>query len=81
MASDGTAAAQDASPVAELSYEQARTELAGIVATLESGDAGLAESLALWERGEALAAHCESWLDQAQQRITDASESPGRETS
>ena len=58
-------------PVADLSYEQARTELAGIVAALEAGDAGLAESLALWERGEALAAHCESWLDQAQQRLDE----------
>lgn len=60
--------------VTELSYEQARTELAGIVAALESGEAGLAESMSLWERGEALAAHCQTWLDRARERLAEASE-------
>ena len=78
--SSGSASSGDDGPppVAELSYEQARTELAGIVAALESGGAELAESLALWERGEELAAHCERWLQQAQQRLTEvqAAEQP-----
>ncbi|WP_462417063.1 exodeoxyribonuclease VII small subunit [Kytococcus sp. Marseille-QA3725] len=61
----------DRTPVADLSYEQAREELVGIVATLERGERPLEESMELWERGEALADHCASWLDAAQQRITD----------
>ena len=61
----------DPTPVEELTYEQARDELAGIVGTLESGGLTLEESLALWERGEALAAHCRTWLDAARTRIAD----------
>jgi exodeoxyribonuclease VII small subunit len=55
--------------VAELGYEDARDELAAIVARLESGTETLEESMRLWERGEALAAHCERWLDGAQRKI------------
>ena len=61
----------DVSDVARMSYEQARAELMETVGRLEAGGAGLEESLALWERGEALADHCASWLDAAQQRITE----------
>lgn len=56
-------------PVAELSYEQARDELVRLVARIESGEAPLEESMALWERGEALAAHCQAKLDQAQSQL------------
>ena len=56
-------------PVEELSYEQARDELAQIVSALESGGLTLEESLSLWERGEALAEHCRTWLDAARTRI------------
>ena len=42
-----------------------------VVRALETGGLGLDESVALWERGEALADHCASWLDAAQQRITE----------
>jgi exodeoxyribonuclease VII small subunit len=54
----------------KLSYEQARDELAEIVESLESGSATLEESLALWERGEALAKICQEWLDGAKAKIT-----------
>ena len=54
-----------------VSYEDARAELAAIVAALESGNATLEESLALWERGELLAAACMAWLDGAQARMDD----------
>lgn len=57
---------------ASLSYEQARDGLARIVARLEDGSASLEESLALWERGEALAKRCREWLDQAQDRLDQA---------
>jgi exodeoxyribonuclease VII small subunit len=60
----------DATPdVAALSYEEARDELAQVVARLEQGAASLEESLALWERGEALAARCEEWLTGAKARL------------
>jgi exodeoxyribonuclease VII small subunit len=54
------------------SYEAARAELREIVAKLESGGQSLEESLALWERGEALAAHCQSKLDGARARLDAA---------
>ncbi len=55
--------------IAALDYEAARDELAAIVGTLESGAVGLEESMRLWQRGEFLARHCESWLDAAQARL------------
>ena len=56
----------------ELSYEQAREELVAVVQRLESGGAPLAESLALWERGEKLAAICQQWLDGAKATVEAA---------
>ena len=50
---------------AEMSYEQARAELAEVVAALESGGASLTESVELWRRGEKLADICQYWLDGA----------------
>jgi exodeoxyribonuclease VII small subunit len=58
-----------ATDVADLSYEQARDELVRVVTDLEQGSATLEESLALWERGEALARRCEEWLLGAKQRL------------
>ncbi len=58
--------------VAKLSYEAARDELVKVVAELEQGSVTLEESLALWERGEALASQCESWLTGARKRLDDA---------
>jgi exodeoxyribonuclease VII small subunit len=55
-----------------LSYEQAREELVTIVQRLESGGVPLEESLALWERGEQLAAICQAWLDGARAKIEAA---------
>lgn len=55
-----------------LSYEQARDELVDVVRRLEAGGVSLEESLALWERGEALATRCQTWLDGARQRLDAA---------
>lgn len=55
--------------VQQLSFEAALRELEGIVGKLESGQAPLAESIAIYERGEALKAHCEALLKQAEMRI------------
>lgn len=60
------------SDVATLSYEQARDELIGVVNQLEQGGSSLEESLALWERGEALARRCEEWLIGAKARLDAA---------
>jgi exodeoxyribonuclease VII small subunit len=54
------------------SYEQAREELTDIVRRLEAGGVTLEESLALWERGEALATICQEWLDGARARLEAA---------
>jgi exodeoxyribonuclease VII small subunit len=54
-------------------YEQARDELASVVASLEAGGHTLEVSLRLWERGEELAAVCQAWLEAARERV-EASE-------
>ena len=59
-----------------LSYEEAREQLVGIVTRLETGGASLEESLALWERGEALAKRCEQWLEGARKRLAAARDQP-----
>ncbi len=58
--------------VQELSFEQARDELVRVVSELEQGAPTLEQSLALWERGEALAARCEEWLLGAKRRLDEA---------
>lgn len=58
--------------LASLSYEQARDELIRVVGALEQGNATLEQSLALWERGEALARRCEEWLIGAKARLDAA---------
>lgn len=58
--------------VPDLSYEQARDELVDVVRRLEAGGTSLEDSLVLWERGEALAERCQTWLDGARQRLDAA---------
>ncbi len=53
----------------DLTFEQARDELASVVASLEAGGLTLEQSLALWERGEELAAICSAWLETARERV------------
>jgi exodeoxyribonuclease VII small subunit len=56
---------------AEPSFEDARQELERIVAQLESGQASLEDSVALWERGEELYRLCVTKLDAAQGKIEE----------
>jgi Exonuclease VII small subunit len=56
--------------ITKLTYEQARDELISIVAQLEGGQIGLENSMTLWQRGEALADHCRTWLDGAEAKLT-----------
>jgi exodeoxyribonuclease VII small subunit len=53
-------------------YEEARAELVEVVRALEAGGTTREESLALWERGEKLAAVCQGWLDGARRRLDAA---------
>lgn len=76
---DYPAEANTASPVTPipadieaLSYEEAREQLIGVVSKLEAGGTSLEDSLALWERGEALARRCEEWLEGARKRLAAA---------
>lgn len=62
----------DATPVADLGYEQCRDELIEVVRVLEQGGLDLDASLTLWERGEALARRCEEHLAGARARIEAA---------
>lgn len=53
----------------EPTYEQAREELMAVVAQLESGGTSLADSMALWQRGEKLAGICQRYLDGAVEQV------------
>ena len=66
-------------PTAPIAYEAARDELGAVVQQLEAGGLTLEESLALWERGEELAAACQSWLESARTRL-EASDQDGATT-
>lgn len=55
--------------IASLSFEKAVAELESIVNRLERGDVALDESIAIYERGEALKKHCEALLSAAENRI------------
>jgi exodeoxyribonuclease VII small subunit len=55
----------------QLGFEEARRELERIVAQLESGQAGLEEAVALWERGEELYRLCVAKLDAAEGKIEE----------
>jgi len=60
----------------EQSFEQLYTELEATVRRLETGDLPLAESLALFERGTALAEQCNALLDQAELRVRQLTTRP-----
>lgn len=59
----------DAASVSTLTFEAALKELEGIVARLEQGQVDLEDSIALYERGQALKAHCENKLKTAESRL------------
>jgi exodeoxyribonuclease VII small subunit len=61
-----------AKDISKMSYEEARDELQEVVAQLEQQNVTLDASMALWERGEALAKVCEEWLTGARKKLADA---------
>jgi exodeoxyribonuclease VII small subunit len=56
-------------PVTELSFEEAMAALEQVVGQLERGDVALEASIALYERGAALKAHCEAKLKDAEEKV------------
>lgn len=64
-------------PVDSLSFEAALEELERLVAQLDSGEASLEQSIALYERGAKLKAHCEARLKDAQMRVEQIVDGPG----
>lgn len=63
-----------------LSFEAAMAELEAVVRKLESGQVALEESIALYERGAALRAHCDARLRAAEERIEMIRAAEGRAT-
>ncbi|MEL7489119.1 MAG: exodeoxyribonuclease VII small subunit [Pseudomonadota bacterium] len=61
--------AKSPTDIKDLPFEKALAELENIVQKLESGNAPLEESIALYERGAALKAHCDATLKSAQEKI------------
>lgn len=66
---DAGDASKDAADIARMSFEEAMSELEGVVGRLEHGEASLEESIALYERGAKLRAHCEARLKDAEERV------------
>lgn len=64
-------------PISGLSFEQALQQLETIVQQLEKGQVPLEESIAIYEKGTALKAHCEAKLRDAEARIEKIVIGPG----
>jgi exodeoxyribonuclease VII small subunit len=56
-------------PITEMSFEEAMSALEGVVGQLERGDVALEQSIALYERGAALKAHCAGKLKDAEAKV------------
>jgi exodeoxyribonuclease VII small subunit len=55
--------------IQNMAFEEAFSELEEVVNRLEMGGLPLEDSLALFERGQALAAHCSELLDKAELKV------------
>ena len=70
-----------AADIAALPFEKALAELEAIVGELEKGQVALEDSIAKYERGEALKKHCDKLLKQAEARIEKINLTPSGEPS
>ena len=57
-------------PISEMTFEQAMSELERIVTQLERGDVPLEDSISLYEKGAELKKRCETKLKEAEQKVT-----------
>ena len=55
--------------IRQMSFEQALKELEAIVDRLEKGSVELEASIRIYERGEALKAHCDALLRKAEAKV------------
>ncbi|MEL6126611.1 MAG: exodeoxyribonuclease VII small subunit [Pseudomonadota bacterium] len=62
--------------VAEMSFEDALAALEQVVGQLETGNVPLEQSIALYERGAALKAHCEAKLASAEEKVAQITTGP-----
>lgn len=67
-------------PVSELSFEEAMAALEQVVGQLERGDVALEASIALYQRGADLKAHCEAKLKAAEEKVDMIRQQEGRAT-
>ena len=56
-------------PISEMTFEQAMSELQRIVTQLETGDVSLEDSISLYEKGAELKKRCETKLKEAEQKV------------
>jgi exodeoxyribonuclease VII small subunit len=56
-------------PIAGMSFEDALAALEQVVGQLEGGQVPLEQSIALYERGDALKKHCQAKLDEAELKV------------
>jgi exodeoxyribonuclease VII small subunit len=64
---------EELAAIKELTYEQALNELEGIIQDLESDEHSLEQTLAMYERGQALAQHCAQLLEDAELKVQELS--------
>ena len=55
--------------IAEMSFEEAMLALEQVVSALEKGEVPLEQSIALYERGASLKAHCAGKLREAEEKV------------
>lgn len=67
-------------PVSEMTFEEAMAALEQVVNQLERGEVALEESIALYERGAALKAHCSDKLKAAEEKVELIRAQEGRAT-
>ena len=65
-------------PIAGMSFEEAMAALEAVVTQLERGDVALEQSIALYERGAALKAHCADKLKSAEEKVELIRSAEGR---
>ncbi len=56
-------------PIAKLTFEEALAALEQVVSQLEGGQVPLEQSIALYERGDALKKHCDAKLGEAELKV------------
>ncbi len=65
--------------IGKMSYEESFKELRSVVEKMEAGELPLKDSLALFERGQALSARCGELLEEAQLRLRQLTENDSGE--